>query len=302
MLPRSQEEKIPVSIVIATSSRYKLLEETLRSLQNQTFKSFEIILVCIKIDDRLRELALRYRTKLLDDGGKGLCFARNLGIQKAKGKIIVFLDDDVSLNKRYLEFIVKNFAVNPNFGGVGGITIPMSKNHQFTPLILNKMLELFNRQKKFNFKNEVNYLSGSNMAFRRDILMQVGGSDENFYGPSAGEDADLCLRVAKRGFVLILDPRAKAYHCSNYRKRILTYHKNDPNFFLALADNQTYWRVKNDVLRGLGWCTYMLYRFSISLYWMLTTQNMKVAIAYLKGIMKGRLRARSNKRALDIEM
>lgn len=285
-----KEEEIPASVVIATSSRYKLLEELLKSLQNQTFQNFEVILVCIKVDKQLRELALRYGTKLLEDRGRGLCFARNLGIREAKGEIVVFLDDDVFLDKEYLEFVVEDFASNPNFGGVGGVTISIQRNHQHTDRVLNKVLKLFNREKRFKFKNKVSYLSGSNMAFRRDILLRVGGSDEDFYGPSAGEDADLCLRVAKKGFLLQLDPKAKAYHRSNYEKRILTHHRKDPDFFLALADNQTYWRVKNSVLKGSGWCVYLLYHFLISLYWMLATRNIRVAIAYLKGILKGRLR------------
>ena len=46
-------------------------------------------------------------------------------------------------------------------------------------------------------------------------LLQIGGSDEKFYGSNVDEDVDLCLRVSKEGYYLILDLKAKAYHHSD---------------------------------------------------------------------------------------
>lgn len=286
-----------VSVVIATSSRYRTLEGLLNSLQNQTFRDFEIILICIEADEKIRELSSKYGAKLLEDEGKGLCGARNLGIKEAEGEIIVFLDDDVTLEKDWLELIVKNFNSDSRIGGVGGIPITVKEGKPSSrpvsiiyDLLVNKAQGLSGWP---NYKARVDFLSGSNMAFKRRVLQQVGGSDENFYGPSAGEDVDLCLRILKKGYYLILDPKAKAYHHSDYIKRVLTFHKNDPDFFLALADNQTYYLVKNKILRGLKWLPYLLFRFSNALYWLLTTQNIRNFFSYVKGMIKGRIRGKS---------
>jgi len=297
--------EISASIVVATSSRYRLLEGLLKSLQDQTFRNFEVILVCINIDKKMRELSLKYGAKLLKDEGKGRCYARNLGIKEAEGTIVIFLDDDVALEKDWLELIVKNFNLNPRLGGAGGnpITVKDGKVSSHLTiyeiiydLMINKAAGLAGWQawqgKSRFYKAKVDILSGSNMAFRRDVLLQIGGFDENFYGPSLGEDVDLCLRVIKEGYYLILDPKAKAYHYSDHIQRWSAFHKNDPSFFFALADNQTYWSVKHQIVRGLKWLPYVLFRFLIALYFMLRTRNIRIFFSYIKGIVKGRIRGK----------
>lgn len=288
-----------VSIVIATS-RSKVIERLLKSLRDQTFRDFEIILACIKIDRGMKELSSKYGARLLEDEGKGLEYARNLGIKEARGEIVVFLDDDVALEKDWLELIVKDFNINPRVGGVGGIPIPAKDDkilsHLFfyetiTDLMINRAEGLTGWQgKSESFAEKVDFLSGSNMAFRRAILLQIGGFDENFYGSSVGEDVDVCLSVSKEGYHLILDPNAKAYHYSDCIQRWSTFHRNNPRFFFALADNQTYLPVKHQTVKGLKWLPYLLFRFSNAVVWMLKTRNMWVFFSYVRGIFKGRTR------------
>lgn len=187
------------------------------------------------------ELSLEYGAKLLKDEGKGRCYARNLGIKEAEGRIVVFLDDDVALEKDWLELIVRDFNSDPRIGGVGGIPITVKDGEVSSHLaiyvtiydiMINKAKGLTGWQGKNGFcREKVDFLSGSNMAFRRDVLLQIGGFDENFYWSSVGEDVDICLRVVKAGYYLVLDPNAKAYHFSDWIKRWLTFHKNDPAFF-----------------------------------------------------------------------
>lgn len=292
-----------VSVVIATSSRYGPVEELLKSLENQTFRDFEIIMVCIQIDEKMREISSKYGARLLEDEGKGRCYARNLGVRKAGGRIVVFLDDDVVLEKSWLELIVKNFRSNSRIGGVGGIPITVkdgkvSSHLAFHDAVYDLMINKAEGLTGWHGKSEscrwkVDFLSGSNMAFRCDVLLQIGGFDENFYWSSIGEDVDLCLRVSREGCYVILDPRAKAYHHSDYVQRWSTFHKNDPAFFFALADNQTYLPVKHHIVRGLKWLPYLLFRFSNALYWMLQTRNTRIFFSYTRGIFRGRIRGRS---------
>lgn len=291
-----------VTIVVATSSRHRLLEGLLKSLRDQTFRDFEIILVCIRIDKKMREISLEYGAKLLEDEGKGRCYARNLGMKKAQGGIVVFLDDDVVLEKNWLELIVKDFYSDSRIGGVGGIPITV-KDRKISShlafydavydLMINKAQGLTGWLGKDSVcRWKVDFLSGSNMAFRCDVLHQIGGFDENFYWSSIGEDVDLCLRVLKEGCCVILDPRAKAYHHSDYIQRWSKFHKNDPAFFFALADNQTYFPVKHHLVWGLKWLPYLLFRFSNAFYWMLRTRNMRIFFSYWRGIFRGRVRGK----------
>ena len=290
-----------VSIIVATSSRYKRLEKLLYCLHNQTFQNFEIILVCIKADEAMRKMSLKYNARLLEDEGKGLCHARNLGIKEAKGKIVFFLDDDVTLGKNWVEMVVKNFDLDCHIGGVGGTPISAKDNDTLSNVgiydiisdtVINKSKRLVGWQSKnIVYKAKVDFLSGSNMAFRRDILLKIGGSDENFYGPSVGEDVDLCLRISNAGYHLILDPKASVYHHSDCIQRWSTYHKNNPSFFSSLADNQTYFCVKHQIAIGFKWFPYLLFRFLNALFWMIKTRNPKIFFSYIRGIFKGRARA-----------
>lgn len=292
-----------LSIVIATSSRYLLVEKLLGSLEDQTFRDFEMILVCIKSDRRMREISSKFGATLLEDGGKGLEYARNLGIKEAEGRIVVFVDDDVVLERNWLELILKNFDTDPRVGGVGGIPIAardgkVSSHPVFRDVILdlmtNKAQGLTGWQgKRESCKQRVDLLSGSNMAFRHNVLLQVGGFDENFYGCSAGEDVDMCLRISKEGYYLVLDPEAKAYHYSDDVERWSAHHKNDPAFFYALADNQTYWLAKHQIVKGLKWVPYLLFRFSNAFFWMIKTRNILVFFSYAKGLLRGRIRGSS---------
>jgi glycogen(starch) synthase len=248
---------------------------------------------------------MKYGASLLEDHGKGRCYARNLGINKARGSVVVFLDDDVILEKDWLELVAENFNLDCRIGGVGGIPITMKEGKESSHLVIydfiyelmvNNAEGLTGYQgwqgKDRPYKTKINVLSGSNMAFRRDILLRIGGFDENFYGPSIGEDVDLCLRVSRKGYYLILDPNLNAYHYSDHIERWSAY-KNEPGFFFALADNQIYLPVKHQIIRRLNWFPYLLFRFSGAIYLMLKTRKVSILFYYLKGMLNGRMRGKS---------
>lgn len=291
-----------ISVVVATSYRYKLLEMMLESLKNQTFQKFEAILICIKKNEQLKKIAKMNNAQLLEDEGKGRSYARNIGINESKGKIIAFFDDDVVLGKNWLDLIVKDFRANPNAGGIGGI--PVSVNYKGIPishirgrilvtiynLLMSKSLGLSGWTIRPKYKAKVNFLSGSNMAFLVSALKKIDGFDEKYYGTSTAEDIDLCLRVQGEGYFLILEPKAKVYH---YVRSWLRGHKNDPAFFLDMSDNQTYCRVKNQVLKGpFKWFSYLLYQFFQAFGSSIVTANPRIFFSYVKGILIGYTRAR----------
>jgi len=285
-----------VSIIIA-STRPNMLVEVLKCLQNQSFQDFEIIIICIQKNKKIIEIASNFGAKLYEDQGKGRCYARNLGLKNSIGEIVVFFDDDISINENWIETAFKFFHLNSDIGGIGGLPItPKDYRSIVYPLrfFLNVILGISNWDLDFNNRKEVNYLSGSNMAFRRDVLFLVGGFDENFYGPCAGEDADICLRITRKGYKLILDSKLNIYHYSNFIKRIITHHRQNELYFLALTDNKTYWHVKNRLLNGvLKWIIYILNLILQAVFWTLYTYNLKVFFYFLKGIVIGYKRAKN---------
>lgn len=59
---------------------------------------------------------------------------------------------------------------------------------------------------------EVDHLLGANMSFRSDVLARMGGLREGFPGTCLREETDICLRVRRLGFRIVLNPRAVVDH------------------------------------------------------------------------------------------
>ena len=107
-----------ISIVIPLYNSEKYIEETIRSVLNQTYKRYEVLIVNDKSSDQ--------GTKLIDKlvgndtrftiihlpVNKGVANARNVGIQKAKGEYIAFLDSDDVWDENKLEKQVKFLMEN----------------------------------------------------------------------------------------------------------------------------------------------------------------------------------------------
>jgi peptidoglycan/xylan/chitin deacetylase (PgdA/CDA1 family)/GT2 family glycosyltransferase len=109
------------SIVIPTCLRAHLLSETLCSLASQTESDFEVIVVCDGEDAQTRLLAERYEPKvyltwIFNEHQQGPAAARNIGAQRARGDIILFLDDDTCAVRDWLFHHRKRHEANSNAG------------------------------------------------------------------------------------------------------------------------------------------------------------------------------------------
>ncbi|MBS7270657.1 MAG: glycosyltransferase family 2 protein, partial [Candidatus Freyarchaeota archaeon] len=112
-----------ISIVTPTYDRANLLKRAIRSVLNQTYQKWELIIV----DDprsthRTEEVVRNFedrRIKYYRSQKIGLSSSRNRGMELSRGKYIVFLDSDDELMPHALETIVKKFEALPN--SVGGL-------------------------------------------------------------------------------------------------------------------------------------------------------------------------------------
>ncbi|MDB5989677.1 MAG: hypothetical protein JWQ10_1080 [Herbaspirillum sp.] len=98
------------SIVVTTHNRPHLLERALLSILAQSFNDFEIVLATDESSIGTKEMAIRYLRQddifLVLPNAKGPSETRNAGIHHAKGRFILFLDDDDSFAESYLQDIV----------------------------------------------------------------------------------------------------------------------------------------------------------------------------------------------------
>lgn len=107
-----------VSIIIPTYNRSVLLRHTLQSVENQTYKNWECIIVNDGKENRTKKvvnefIAINPRFKYFqrpDNFARGACGSRNFGFEMSKGKYIQWLDDDDLLSPNKLEFQVKKLS------------------------------------------------------------------------------------------------------------------------------------------------------------------------------------------------
>lgn len=94
-----------ISVIIPTYNEEKVIKECILSLKNQTLRDVEIIVV----DDGSTDgtLGLLEDVEVFQQKHQGPAMARNLGAKHAKGKILVFVDADMTFDPRFLENLVK---------------------------------------------------------------------------------------------------------------------------------------------------------------------------------------------------
>ena len=111
------KEQPQVSIIVPVYNVENYIERCLNSLVNQTFKDIEIITINDGSTDKSLELINKYvkediRVSVIDLGDEGVSYCRNLGIEKANGKYIMFVDSDDWIDFSMVEVMYKKAEEN----------------------------------------------------------------------------------------------------------------------------------------------------------------------------------------------
>lgn len=104
---KKYNSNIIVSIIIPAYNEEKNISQCIQSILNQTFRNFEIIVVDDGSTDRTKSIAKKYNVKLLSQKHCGPGLAKNRGVKIARGKILLFIDADIYLEKNYIKNIIK---------------------------------------------------------------------------------------------------------------------------------------------------------------------------------------------------
>ena len=197
-----------LSIVIATLNRDETLCNTLRYFfEAETYPRFEVIVIdqSTKHDTRTLEFlaAAASRMTYVKSPYQNLPRARNEGARLARGEIVVYVDDDVEPVPGFL----LGHAAPYSDPAVLGVTGPAPTTGQplrgraeigegtWAALMARKDMRF-----DVNFAFSAQWAVGCNMSFRRQLIEDLGGFDENFVGP-AGDDAEFSHRVRKKGAI-----------------------------------------------------------------------------------------------------
>lgn len=241
--PRCESERLRfleqppfASVVICTRDRPDSVRTTLDSILSCRYprERFEIIVVdnASHNDSVVRLVETEYHddevaVSVVEEPVPGLSNARNRGLTQARGEIVVFADDDVLVDRDWLAILVGAFERSDRVGATSGLTLPDVLE---TPA--QRWVEGFGGRdtgfglRVFDLENPPpdgplfpftvgEFGAGRNMAFRRDLLRELGGFDPAL-GPGTiahdGDDIEALLRVLLSGRQIVHDPGAIVWH------------------------------------------------------------------------------------------
>lgn len=236
-----------VSVVINTCNRGHVLPRCLASLQEQTFRNFEVIVVNGPSTDNTASVLEQFsgQIRVVTTASRVLCVSRNEGIVAARGDLVAFIDDDAIAEPRWLEGLVGAFE-DPAVGAAGGLVFRMNgRDIEFRNGVLDRYgFVAWNEARPgthWDWKQDrLNTVSGNNCMFRRSALEKLGGFDEKieYYH----DEADVVMRLAKAGYRTVHRPDAIVYHeAAASHNRPSKYELN----WFVIVKNTLYCALKN---------------------------------------------------------
>ncbi len=214
--------KISVIVCAYSLERYHYLLQTVQSLREQVVPVEEIIVVIDQNASLYHQMvsdAKLYNwgnVKLIfNEELKGVSYARNVGIKETNGDIIALIDDDAMADPTWTQTMVASFTEDERIGAITGSTVPRwESNASWFPKELYWMISCSYVTAATTYEVERSF--GTNMAFRRTVLDQVGLFDERLglQGKKwiGGEDTELVWRVKQAGFKILCNPDVKVFH------------------------------------------------------------------------------------------
>jgi len=212
-----------VSVVVSTCNRDRHLNIALRSLLDQSLPraKFEVIVVDGSSTSRTRTICEKYEgITYIYEPRAGLSHARNIGWKAAKGKFVAYLDDDAIASHDWLEMIVQSFSMGGSC--IGGKVLPYWEAPRPAWLTDNLLsgLSILDYKLPRHVLSKGEFLFGTNIALKRDILEKIGGFRVDLgrsYSSSprgllGGEETDLQNRLGSCGEKCVYDPAIVVTH------------------------------------------------------------------------------------------
>lgn len=218
-----------VSIIIPVHNKFRYTYHLLNSILNINITiPYEIIIA----DDMSND-----ETKIIEQYTKNIVILHNdkkynflLNCNKAskfaKGKYILFLNNDSKVYNGWLNSLVKLIESNDKIGMVGSkLIFPDGRLQEAGGIVFNDgKCSNFGRydysdKPEYNYVKEVDYISGASILIRKSIWEKIGGFDEKFI-PKYYEDIDLAFQLRKNGYKVIYQPKSIVIHYERITKQL----------------------------------------------------------------------------------
>jgi len=238
------------TIIILAWNGEKYLQACLEAVLSQAYSAFEVIVVDNASTDTSVSIVQSFlpRVRLIqNETNLGYAGGNNVGLQAAKGDILVLLNQDTVVQPGWLTAIVDTLA-DETIGIVGckglypdGKTIQHAGTKirfedAYTEHIGVNELD----QGQYDQALDMLYVTGAAFALRRQIFEKLGGLDEAYY-PAYYEEMDYCWRVSRLKFRIVYQPKAVFWHYEtaslpDEEGRAIIFHRSRLRFVLRHWD------------------------------------------------------------------
>lgn len=252
-----------ISIIIINWNGIRWLPDCFGSLAKQEWKNYEIIFVDnASKDESVDWVKKNYpKTKILiNKTNLGFSDANNVGYKVAKGKYILFLNNDTRVTKTFLTELVKVLESDPLIGGAQSKILLMDHpdTHDSVGAFLTPTGFLYHYG--FGAKDEPKYdkqidlytAKGACMIFKKSVLEKVK-VEGNIFDPSYFayfEETDMCHRVWLAGYRIVYAYTSVIYHkmgatSSSMKNAFVQYHsfKNRINSYIKNLGTKELWKI-----------------------------------------------------------
>jgi len=192
-----------ISIVVPTYNAEDTIGPLLDSLLGLDYPEYEVIIVNDGSKDHTKEIVERYPVRLINQTNRGASAARDAGLRAASGEIVAYVDSDVAVTPDWLKRLVRPFA-EATIGATTGRTVFL-RNEKCASWMRSMDIERRNAHRK----EYTRLANGPNAAFRREILLKVGGFDPQWYH---AEDTEVSYRIWQLGYRIQYVPDAVVHH------------------------------------------------------------------------------------------
>ncbi|WP_426061932.1 glycosyltransferase family 2 protein [Hymenobacter sp. B1770] len=207
------------TFIVCTYNRVPFIQETIESILFHCAhkNNFELLVIDNNSTDGTAEAVKPFlqnpAVRYVLETEQGLSHARNRGIKEARNEVLIFVDDDIDLDARYLDVCETLFA-NPNLNIAGGKVLAF--NAEAPDWLPKKYYYLASMFDLGDEPRPTEKLMGANYCLRREVAQRIG-----WYNPElgrkgnnlmAGEENDYFNRAKLLGYSIWYEPRLVVYH------------------------------------------------------------------------------------------
>jgi GT2 family glycosyltransferase len=260
-----------VTVIVATAGRPERIPTCLASLTSMDYPRYEVLIVDnAPADGRTREIVEKWtakdaRVRYAAEPLPGSSVARNRGIRESTSALVAFTDDDVEVDPAWLSWMVEPFLADEQVGVVTGLVMPARMDtpeqrwfEQFSgfgkglePRIFDIGPNAADGRLLFPYWGAA-FGSGNSMAFRRAVLLEIGGFDPALGAGSpakSGADIESFSHAIIRGRRLAYEPRAVCWH--DHRANEAALRHQTFNYGVGCTAILTKWLLRDRRLRRL---------------------------------------------------